>query len=180
MDFLSSGESWRLKRWGHQAAAGTALAELRQCFRYELRRCCYQGRSYEAASVWWTSNSYCVGWPPSLLPSADSESLPVFELFGFDGYRTNSPLKQVKVQSEVAYLNWHFGSARQKHGIYRPSIIMEMWTSRREWKLWEAGQLGIYSITLLNSSYRRSVWWRGMSTQLLGLLAVIIVIRLHA
>lgn len=97
-----------------------------------------------------------------------TESFHVFWLFGFDGYRTNSLLKGVKVQSEVAYLNWHFGSARQKHGIYRPSIIMEMWTPRREWKLWETDQLGIHNVTLFQSLHCRSIW-RGMSTRLFGL-----------
>lgn len=78
---------WRLKRWGHQAAAGTALAELRQCFRYEPRRCCYQGHSYEVTSVWQTA------WADMPL-----QRQKVDWLFSFDSYRTNSPLKQVNAQ----------------------------------------------------------------------------------
>ena len=77
--------------------------------------------------------------PPlrQFLHNPGTESLHVFNMFGFDGYCTNSLLKRVKVQSEVAYLNWHFECARQKHGIYCPSITVELGTLRREWKLWE-------------------------------------------
>lgn len=45
--------------------------------------------------------------PPHLcqiLHNPGTECLRVFRLFGFDGYRTNSSLKRVKVQSEVAFL----------------------------------------------------------------------------
>lgn len=99
-------ESWRLKRWGHQAAAGTALAELRQRFRYEPRRCCYQGRSYEAASVWWTRNSYCVGWPPphqNLLSFAKSCTVPGQRAFMFSDCLVSM------VTTQTAYWNqWKF------------------------------------------------------------------------
>lgn len=45
---LCSRDTWLLRRWGHQAPAGTALVlECRQCLRYEEGSC-----SYEALSVW--------------------------------------------------------------------------------------------------------------------------------
>lgn len=162
-------ESWRLKRWGHRSAAGTALAELRQSFRYEPWRCCHQGSSYEAASVWWTSNSYCVGWPPSPQPlhSAKSSTILAQTAFMLSDCLVSMVTAQTAYWKELKFRQkWPIWidilEVQDRNRIYRSSIIMEMWTLRREWKLWEMDQLGIYSVTLMRSLYCRSVW-RGMS-----------------
>lgn len=126
-----SGEGWRPKRWGHRAAAGTALAELRQGFRYGPQRCRYQGRSYEAASVWLKTNSHYVGWPPpSLNPPQSCDRKPsCFQIVWFRWL----PHKQPIEASEKFSVKWPIlidilEVRDRKYGIHRPSIIMDVWS----------------------------------------------------
>ena len=67
------------------------------------RRCCYQGRSYEALTVWRTSNSYCVGWPPPTLPFASFSTIRGQRAFMF------SICLVSMVTAQTAYWNeWKF------------------------------------------------------------------------
>ncbi len=161
--FTPQWESWRLKGWSHPAAAGTALAELRQCFRYERQRCCYQGRSYEAASVWYVRNSHCVGWPPPL-PSSKSSTVLGQEAFVFSDClvsmvtaQTAHWNKQSSVWSGLSGLTFWKCKTKTRKEL---TSISKWW--RHEWKLWERKQLGFYNLMLLHSWYCRSAW-RGMS-----------------
>lgn len=158
-------KSWRLQRWSHQAAAGMALAELRQCFRYEPRRCCHQGRSYEAPSVWRTSSSYCVGWSPPHPPPFTNSSMwswdrkpSCFQTVWLRWLPHKQPIETSESSLRSGLFELTFWTCKTEKKNYHPYIIVQLWTPRREWKLWELDRIEIYSIRLLHSLYWRSVW----------------------
>lgn len=144
------GGGWCLKGWGHRASIWHSIAWAEAMLQIWTMEVLLSRTLLWGAECLQMDTSFCVGWtvnpaPPPHPAPAPPSAPPCFRNWKPSCIQTvwlrwlphtHSLLKGL--QSEVAYLKWHFGREKQKRGICRPSIMMEFWMQRRKWKVLEA------------------------------------------